>query len=73
MILNSNKELFKELNGLSMILIDNNYDSKVFNMDQAIYAKDIEEDGFVKASGISDKTAIIAIDKHGNESKILRI
>jgi len=73
MILNSNKELFKELNGLSMILIDNNYDSKVFNMDQAIYAKDIEEDGFVKVSDISDKSAIIAIDKHGNESKIVRI
>tara|TARA_B100000315_G_scaffold219226_1_gene221018 strand:- start:306 stop:1166 length:861 start_codon:yes stop_codon:yes gene_type:complete len=73
MILSSNKELFKGLDGLSMILIDNNYYGKVFNMDQAIYAKDIAEDALVKITGISDKTAIIAIDKHGNESKIIRI
>lgn len=72
-ILNAKKELFKGLDGLSMILIDNNYDGKVFNMDQAIYARDIAEDDLVKASGISDKSVIIAIDKHGNESKIIRI
>lgn len=73
MILSSNKELFKGLDGLSMILFDNNYNGQVFNMDQAIYAKDITEDGVVKDSGLSDQTAIIAIDKHGNESKVIRV
>jgi hypothetical protein len=56
-----------------MILIDLNYNNKVFNMDMAVYAKDIKEDGVIKISGINDNTAIIAIDRHGNESKVIRM
>lgn len=72
-ILNANKERFQGLEGLSMILVDFDYDGQVFDMDQAIYAKDIKGDGFIKISGLSDKSAIIAVDRHGNESKIERI
>ena len=72
-ILDSNKERYEGLNGLSMILIDLNYNNKVFYMDMAIYAKDIKEDGVVKIPGINDNTAIIAIDRHGNESKVIRM
>ena len=72
-ILGSKKERYEGLNGLSMILIDLNYNDKVFNMDMAVYAKDIKEDGHVKISGINDKSAIIAIDRHGNESKVIRM
>jgi len=72
-ILDSNKERYEGLNGLSMILIDLNYNNKVFNMDMAVYAKDIKEDGVIKISGINDNTAIIAIDRHGNESKVIRM
>jgi DNA modification methylase len=72
-ILDSNKERYEGLDGLSMILIDLNYNGKVFNMDMAVYAKDIKEDGHVKISGINDNSAIIAIDRHGNESKVIRM
>ncbi len=72
-ILDSKKERYEGLNGLSMILIDLNYNDKVFNMDMAVYAKDIKEDGVIKISGINDNTAIIAIDRHGNESKVIRM
>lgn len=72
-ILNKNKERFKGLEGLSMILIDKEYDGKVFDMDTAIYAKEISEDGIVKAEGLGKKSHLVAIDKHGNESKIINI
>lgn len=72
-ILDSKKERYEGLNGLSMILIDLNYNDKVFNMDMAVYAKDIKEDGIIKISGINDNSAIIAIDRHGNESKVIRM
>jgi DNA modification methylase len=72
-ILDSKKERYEGLSGLSMILIDLNYNNKVFYMDMAIYAKDIKEDGVVKITGINDNTAIIAIDRHGNESKVIRM
>jgi DNA modification methylase len=72
-ILDSKKERYEGLSGLSMILIDLNYNDKVFNMDMAVYAKDIKEDGHVKISGINDNSAIIAIDRHGNESKVIRM
>lgn len=72
-ILNSKQELFTGLDGLAMILIDVDYDGKVFDMDEVVYGKDIGEDGLVKVSGLSDKTVIIAVDKHGNESKITKV
>lgn len=72
-ILDKNKERFKGLGGLSMLLIDLDYDSAVFDMDIAIYGSEIDEDGFVKIEGLSKDSHLIAIDKHGNESKLVKI
>lgn len=72
-ILDKNKERFKGLEGLSMILIDVDYDGKIFDMDIAIYSKEIDENGFIKVEGIAKDSHLIAIDKHGNESKITKI
>ena len=72
-ILNKNKERFKDLDGLSMILIDNDYDGNIFDMDIAIYAKEIAEDGVIKVENLTEKSHLIAIDKHGNESKVIKI
>lgn len=71
-ILQNGKEKYKGLEGLSMLLIDDNYDGKVFNMSSAVYSKDIK-DNKIKYTGLTSKTHIIAIDKHGNESKITKI
>ena len=56
-----------------MILVDTDYDGKIFDMDVAIYSKEISEEGFIKVDGLTKKSHIIAIDKHGNESKIAQI
>lgn len=72
-ILDKNRERFKGLDGLAIVLIDKNYDGKVFSMDIAIYKKEIGDEGIVKIEGLTDKSYLIAIDKHGNESKIIKI
>jgi len=69
MIVNRQGKMYEGLEGLSLVLIDLDYDGKVFKLDKAVYAKEIKEDGLITIDGITDKTAIIAIDKHGNESK----
>jgi len=73
MILDKERKLYKNLDGLSLLLVDLEYNGKVFNMDKAMYAKEVKEDGIVKLDGISNKSAIIAIDKHGNESESVYI
>jgi DNA modification methylase len=72
-ILNKGGQRFKELDGLAMILVDLDYDGSVFDMDAAVYNKDIGEDGVVKIDGLTKNSHIIAIDKHGNESKVTKI
>jgi hypothetical protein len=72
-ILDKNKDCFKGLDGLAMILIDFDYDGKIFDMDAVVYSKEIGEDGIVKVEGLTNDSHIIAIDKHGNESKITKI
>lgn len=72
-ILDKNKKRFKGLEGLAMILIDFDYDGKIFDMDAVVYSKEIGEDGIVKVEGLTNDSHIIAIDKHGNESKIVKI
>jgi len=56
-----------------MILIDKDYDGKVFDMDTAVYAKEIGKDGIMEVEGLGKRSHLIAIDKHGNESKIIKI
>ncbi|HEY5536173.1 MAG TPA: site-specific DNA-methyltransferase [Ignavibacteria bacterium] len=71
-ILNKNKEKFEGLEGLALILVDFNYDGKIFEMDTAIYAKEIKEN-IIKIENLTDSSYLIAIDKHGNESKPIKI
>jgi hypothetical protein len=54
---------------LSLLLVDIDYNGEVFDMEHAIYAKDIPEGGEIALAGVTAITAVIAIDKHGNESK----
>jgi hypothetical protein len=68
-ILNKQGERFKALDGLAMLLVDVDYDGKLFEVDRTVFGKDIGENGEVKLSGLSESVAVIAIDKHGNESK----
>jgi len=72
-ILDQNKEKYEGLQGLSMILIDKNNDGQVFNLDQAIYKNEITDEGIIKIEGLTKDSHLIAIDKHGNESKIIKI
>ncbi len=72
-ILDKNGQRFRGLEGLAMVLVDVDYDGKVFDMDVAVYSKDINEDGMVKVEGLTKDSYFIAIDKHGNESKVTKI
>jgi hypothetical protein len=71
-ILNASEERFEGLDGLAIILVDTGYDGETFNVDACVYQKDMK-DGEVTLKGINGKTAIIAVDKHGNESKITMV
>jgi len=68
-ILNREGGAYEGLSGLSLLLVDIDYNGEVFDMEHAIYAKDIAEGGEIALAGVTPITAIIAIDKHGNESK----
>lgn len=72
-ILDKSGQRFKGLDGLAMILVDFDYDGKVFDMDTTVYSKDIGEDGVIKVVGLTKDSHIIAIDKHGNESKVIKV
>ena len=72
-ILDKSGRRFEGLTGLAMILVDLDYDGKVFDMDVAIYSKDMGEDGVVTVEGLTKDAHLIAIDKHGNESKVIPI
>ncbi len=58
-----------ELAGLAMLLVDIDYDGEIFDMDKTVFAKDISDDGKIRMTGLTESVAVIAIDKHGNESK----
>ena len=42
-------------------------------MDRTVFAKDINADGEIRMTGLTESIAVIAIDKHGNESKVFII
>ena len=72
-ILNREERLYEGLDGLAMVLVDSDYDEeRGFTVDSVIYQKDIKNDE-VTVSGVTKKSAVIAIDKHGNESDITLI
>ncbi len=69
-ILNKEGERFSGLSGIAMLLVDLDYEvGKPFDMDVTVFAKEISEDGVVKIDGLTKNVGLIAIDKHGNESK----
>ncbi len=68
-ILDKQEKRLKGLDGLAMLLVDVDYDGKIFDMDRTVFAKDIKDDGVIKMTGLTESIAVIAIDKHGNESK----
>ncbi len=72
-ILDKQGDSLKGLDGLAMLLIDIDYDGEVFDMDRTVFAKDIGENGEIKVAGLTDSVAVIAIDKHANESNQLII
>jgi len=69
MILNKQGDRLKGLDGLAMLLVDIDYNGKIFDIDRTVFAKDIDEKGEIKIKGLRQSVAVIAIDKHGNESK----
>jgi hypothetical protein len=72
-ILDRNEKRYEGLEGMAMLLIDSDYDDdKGFTVDTVIYQKDIK-DNEAAAGGITNKTAVIAIDKYGNESGVIQI
>ena len=72
-ILDKQGERLKGLDGLAMLLVDVDYDGKIFDMDRTVFAKDIKDDGVIKVTGLTESIAVIAIDKHGNESKVYKV
>ena len=68
-ILNAAEQRYDGLDGLAMILVDTGYDGETFNVDACVYQNDMK-DGEVALKSTNGKTAIIAVDKHGNESKV---
>ncbi|MBU1706138.1 hypothetical protein KKG19_05455 [Patescibacteria group bacterium] len=62
---------FSGLEGLAMLLVDiDNEPGKPFDMDKTVFAKEVAENGAFTVTDIAGKkVAVIAIDKHGNESK----
>jgi len=68
-ILDKKGDSLKGLDGLAMLLVDVDYNGEVFDMGMTVFAKDIGDDGVIKMTGLPKSVAVIAIDKHGNESK----
>ena len=62
-------ERLNGLDGLAMLLVDVDYNGEIFDMDMTVFAKDIGENGEIKAADLTESIAVIAIDRHGNESK----
>ncbi len=72
-ILDRSEKRYEGLDGLAMLLIDSDYDEdKGFTVDTVVYQKDIKDHEAV-AGGLKEKSAVIAIDKHGNESGVIQI
>ena len=68
-IMDKEDKRYEGLEGLAMILVDSEYDEeRGFTVDTVIYQKDLKGEE-ATAGGISAKSAVIAVDKFGNESK----
>ena len=72
-ILDNQEDRLKELDGLAMLLVDVDYDGEIFDMDMTVFAKDIRAGGEITMTGLTESVAVIAIDRHGNESKVYKV
>ncbi len=72
-ILDKQEKRLKGLDGLAMLLVDVDYDGKIFDMDRTVFAKDIADNSMIKMTVLTESVAVIAIDKHGSESKVFII
>ena len=68
-VLDKHGECLRGLDGLAMLLVDVDYDGEIFHMDRTVFARDVGENGEIKVAGLTESIAVIAIDKHGNESR----
>jgi len=68
-ILDKQEERLEGLDGLAMLLVDIDYDGELFDMDRTVFAKDIGSGSEIQITGLTESVAVIAIDRHGNESK----
>jgi len=69
-ILDKEGKSFPGYSGLAMLLVDLDYEAgKPFDMDTTVFATDIAEDGSIILEGLTKSVGLIAVDKHGNESK----
>jgi hypothetical protein len=69
-ILDKEGKSFPGYSGLAMLLVDLDYEAnKPFDMDKTVFATDIAEDGSIILEGMTKSVGLIAVDKHGNESK----
>jgi len=72
-ILDNQGKHLNGLDGLAILLVDVDYDGKIFDIDSTVFAKDVSENGEIKLAGLTKSIAVIAIDKHGNESKVCKV
>ena len=68
-ILDKNGEKYQGIESMAMLLVDVNYDDMGFDIETTVFAKDISDRNELRLSGLTRSVAVIAIDKHGNESK----
>ena len=67
-ILDQNGKQYPGIEALAMLLVDVDYDDTIFDMEVTVFAKDISDQNEVRISGLTNSIAVIAIDRHGNES-----
>ena len=68
-ILDKQGKSLKGLDDLAMLLVDVDYNGEIFDMDRTVFGRDVGENGEIVLTGLTDSVAVVAIDKHGNESK----
>ncbi|MFO7761684.1 MAG: site-specific DNA-methyltransferase [Desulfobia sp.] len=72
-ILDSSGNRYQGLEGLAMLLVDKDYtEENGFTVDVVIYAQNVKDNEAI-VKGITENTAVIAIDRHGNESPVTRL
>jgi len=73
-ILDGQGNRFEGYTGLAMLLVDDDYEEgKPFDMDKTIFLKDVKDDGSIVLADLGKSVGVIAIDKHGNESKPAKV